>query len=167
MTRHNSYIKYKARIKKITYECDLTILYVDSNEFCEYMSLLFSEHYIFMKKKPYKISWLNYYEKCMSTFHLKMVCYVITFLFFNIIDLFCHHIFQLLSFVWSSIVINCMEVNHISRCNTINPPRYYIFEGFVFVPYTHAYVEDYVIYIGCEFLLCETKSMINELETGE
>ncbi|WZZ28969.1 hypothetical protein YC2023_012370 [Brassica napus] len=42
-------------------------------------------------------------------------------------------------------------VNHISRYKTLNLPKYYIFGGFVFVSFTHAYIEDDVIYIRFRF----------------
>lgn len=60
-----------------------------------------------------------------------------------------------------------MHVSHISRCKTLNSPRYNIFGGFVYVPFTHAYIEDDVIFVSCDSVLYKTESITKQLEIGE
>lgn len=60
-----------------------------------------------------------------------------------------------------------MHVNHISMCKTLNSPRYNIFGGFVYASFTHAYIKDDVIFVGCDYVLYKTKSITKELEIGE
>ncbi|CAN6991222.1 unnamed protein product [Brassica rapa subsp. trilocularis] len=48
------------------------------------------------------------------------------------------------------------------------PPSYYIFGGFVFVPFTHAYIDDAEIHEDyTDHFLYKTESMAKELDTGE